>query len=262
MKKLPVGLAPAGSFCNGNMLFSIITVTYNAAQTIEPTLRSVAEQTCEDYEHLIIDGASTDDTLDVCRRYARERLAVNSEKDAGIYDAMNRGIEKAHGKYLIFLNAGDTLHTKDTLAQYAEAAKENPDIIYGQTELVSGRERIPTGPRHLTAPAVLTADSFKNGMLVCHQAMAVKRSIAPKYDLRYRLSADFDWAIRCLKQSKSNAYLGTVVADYLDEGATTRNHRASLKERYEIMCRHYGKVPTALRHIKFAIRALIRKIHK
>lgn len=241
------------------MLFSIITVTYNAADTIEPTLKSVAAQTCTDYEHIIIDGASRDDTLAICRRYARPQLRVHSEPDSGIYDAMNRGLEKARGEYVIFMNAGDTFHAEDTLAMYAAASGE-ADIIYGQTVLVKGAaERVPAGPRHLTAPAVLTAESFRNGMLVCHQAMAVRRAIAPMYDLTYRLSADFDWVIRCLQRSRMNRYIDAVVADYLDEGATTRNHRASLKERYRIMCRYYGTVPTAARHVKFALRNIARK---
>lgn len=244
------------------MLFSIITVTYNAESTVEPTLRSVASQRFDDYEHIVIDGASTDHTLDLCRKYDRPQLIVNSEPDSGIYDAMNRGLRKAKGDYVIFLNAGDTFHSPDTLREYASAAGE-ADIIYGQTQLVRGASaRIPAGMRHLTAPAVLNAGSFCNGMLVCHQSMAVRRSIAPDYDLRYRLSADFDWAIRCLQASRRNVYIDDIVTDYLDEGATTRNHRRSLQERFRIMCRYYGTLPTLLRHVRFLGRSVARKFSK
>ncbi|MDE6802306.1 MAG: glycosyltransferase [Muribaculaceae bacterium] len=241
-------------------LFSIITVTYNAADTIEPTLKSVASQTCTDYEHLIIDGKSTDSTLSIAEKYARSQLHIASGKDHGIYDAMNKGLSSAKGKYVIFMNAGDTFHTSDTLAKMAEAASENPGIIYGQTEIVSGTDRTPVAPRHLTAPRILTMQSFKDGMLVCHQAMAVRRDITAPYNLSYRFSADFDWVIRCLEKSDRNYYIDYIIADYLEEGTTTRNRRASLKERYKIMCRYYGTFPTLLRHIKFAMRNTMRKL--
>lgn len=237
------------------MLFSVITVCYNAESTIEPTLRSVAEQTFTDYEHIIQDGASRDTTLEICRRFSTPRTKIFSERDSGIYDAMNKAMAAARGKYLIFLNAGDAFPTPHTLAEYAEVISANgePGIVYGQTTLVDAG-RNPIGPRHLTAPDHLTVKDFANGMLVCHQAMAVKRSIARSYDLSYRFSADFDWVIDCMKRSSHNAYTGTVTALYLNEGATTANHRRSLMERFRIMCRHYGILPTILRHFKFLFR--------
>lgn len=240
-------------------LISIITVTYNAADTLEPTLQSVDSQNFDDYEHLIIDGASKDATLDIAKKYARKTLRVVSEPDNGIYDAMNKGLKLATGEYVIFLNAGDTFPSPDTLRTYACNMTGRSGIIYGQTRIVSGTERTVTGMRHLTAPKHLTTRSFRNGMLVCHQAMAVRRDIAPNYDLQYRLSADYDWVIRVLQKSDDNRYIDCILADYLDEGTTTRNHRASLIERYKIMCKYYGTLPTIGRHFKFALRNLIKK---
>lgn len=119
-------------------LFSIITVTYNAADTIEPTMKSVAEQTFNDYEHIIVDGMSTDSTLSMVKSLCTEHTVINSERDNGIYDAMNRGIDRSLGKYLIFLNAGDSFHNKKTLSVIAERIEQNntPGIVYGQTILV------------------------------------------------------------------------------------------------------------------------------
>ena len=109
-----------------NPLFSIITVTWNAQATIGRTMASVTEQSCTDYEHLIIDGLSTDDTLKIVgAKGDKERVKVVSQKDTGIYDAMNKGIGLARGQYLIFLNSGDCFHDKNTLATIAEAIK-NP----------------------------------------------------------------------------------------------------------------------------------------
>lgn len=241
-------------------LFSIITVSFNAAETIEPTLKSVNQQTFNDYEHLIIDGKSNDATLDIAKRYDRPELSIASEPDHGIYDAMNKGLKAAKGDYVIFLNAGDTFHTQDTLGIYADNSKDKPGIIYGQTVIVNGLKRKVLGARHLTAPEILTVDSFKDGMLVCHQAMAVRRDIAPEFNLSYKFSSDYDWTIRCLQKSTNNKYTGCVVADYLEEGTTTRNHKASLKERYEIMCHYFGTLPTMARHLKFFCRNIIRKL--
>ncbi|MDE7389123.1 MAG: glycosyltransferase [Muribaculaceae bacterium] len=242
------------------MLFSVITITYNAAGVIAPTLRSVAGQTFTDFEHLIQDGGSTDATLDLCRADATPGQSIVSGRDGGIYDAMNRAMARAKGDYLIFLNAGDAFPSADTLRRYADAiaAGGRPGIVYGQTTLVDA-DRREIGPRHLTAPQQLTLRSFARGMLVCHQAMAVKRSIAPEYDTRYRLSSDYDWVIRCLKRSSHNLYTGCVTALYLREGATTAHRRRSLTERFRIMCRHYGALPTICRHLGFALRALRRR---
>ncbi len=232
-------------------LFSIITVTYNAAATIHPTLESVASQTFRSFEYLVMDGASSDTTVETARSSGIPEMRVISEPDSGLYDAMNKAMERTSGKYLIFLNAGDAFHSPDTLAELAGMITTNdPDIIYGQTDIV-GPDRQRKSGRHLTAPEILTFKSFANGMLVCHQAFIVRREIAGKYDLRYRFSADYEWCIRCLQKSRLNLYSNLVIIDYLDEGLTTANRKKSLRERFDIMCRYYGTVPTVLRHIGF-----------
>lgn len=243
-------------------LFSIITITFNAEKTIKPTLESIKCQTFTNFEHLIIDGKSTDNTVSIARQFNIQNSHIISEPDKGLYDAMNKGIKNATGKYLIFLNAGDSFHSEETLRIIANVINaENPDIAYGQTIIVnSQREKIAN--RHLTAPHNLTADSFKNGMLVCHQAFIAKREIAEYYNLKYRFSADYDWCIRCLKKSHKNSYVNAVIIDYLSEGVTTANFKKSLRERYNIMCKYYGILPTSLRHITFLFRHLARKIKK
>ncbi len=183
-------------------LFSIITVTYNAASTLPPTLASVMEQTCDLYEMIVVDGASTDGTLDLLRECTNANLRWISEPDKGIYDAMNKGIAMAEGEYVIFLNAGDRFASPETLQLLADAAMDDdfPGIIYGQTDIVDSDGRV-LGPRHLRAPEVLTLDSFKDGMTVCHQAFVALRKITGFYNLDYRFSADYDWCIRCLQHS-------------------------------------------------------------
>ena len=241
-------------------LFSIITVTWNAAGVITPTLESVRRQTSSDYEMLIIDGASTDDTLAIVRQASIPSMRVFSEPDNGLYDAMNKGIARARGRYIVFLNAGDAFADDAVLARLARLASGNPGVIYGQTQLVDvGRNVV--GHRHLTAPRRLTADSFLKGMVVCHQAFFARRDLVPQYDLQYRYSADYDWCIKVLRRSTSNAYAGEApIISYLSEGLTTAHHRASLKERYRIMCRHYGTVRATLSHLGFIPRYVKRRL--
>lgn len=241
-------------------LFSIITVTYNAEATVGRTLDSVAEQTCRRFEHIIIDGASTDSTIDIVNDRATDLALIQSKPDKGLYYAMNDAMSHATGEYLIFLNAGDKFHSPDTLSRIAEAIEANghPDIVYGQTDIVDADGRF-VGHRHLTAPDCLTLDSFKQGMVVCHQAFIPKRAIAGYYNHAYRYSADYEWCIICLQHSRANVMVPGVLIDYLNEGQTTRHHRRSLYERYRIMCHYYGTLPTIARHAKFLLRHLRRK---
>ena len=245
-------------------LISIITVTYNAALALPPTMRSVREQSFNDFEHIIIDGASADDTLSVARELASPSLRILSERDRGIYDGMNKGLRMARGQYILFLNAGDSFASPLSLAQYAESILKsdgNADIIYSDTVIVDDNRNV-LRPRHLSAPASLTRESFSHGMLICHQAFMVRREIAPEYDLQYRFSADYDWTIRCIDKSKPEARIRipSVEIHYLDDGATEHNKLKSLRERYEIMSRHYGLMTALRRHASFIPRALKRRL--
>lgn len=244
---------------DGSPLISIITITYNAESEIGHTLESLNRQTFRNFEHLVIDGASSDNTLAIVKEMSPDSIVI-SEPDKGLYDAMNKGLRAAKGEYVLFLNAGDSLHSPDILRRYAE--RRGANIIYGDTIIVDS-ERNFIKPRHLSAPKKLTFKSFSKGMLVCHQAFMVRRSISPEYDLQYRFSADYEWTLKCLHSSDPthNANIEAIAIDYLSDGLTDKNHKASLKERYKIMCRYYGTLPTILRHIGFAVRNILRKFH-
>ena len=242
---------------NPHPKFSIITVTYNAGKVLEDTIQSVVFQTYRNVEYIIVDGGSTDNTLDVVHKYQERICKVISEPDKGLYDAMNKGIRMATGDYLCFLNAGDELHENETLQKivYTLKGKELPDVIYGETAIVDEEGHF-LHMRRLSTPEHLHWKSFKEGMLVCHQAFFARRELglANPYDLRYRFSADFDWCIRIMKQSKNLHNTHLTLIDYLNEGMTTQNHKASLKERFRIMTKHYGWISTILHHGWFVIR--------
>ena len=253
------------------MRISIITVTYQAAAVLQRTLDSVSRQTCQDIEHLIIDGASKDDTVKIAKAYQEKvpyPVIIQSEPDHGLYDAMNKGLHKATGDYLVFLNAGDTLHADDTLTTLTShllplTSHLSPAVIYGDTAIVDSEGKF-LHLRRLRPPKQLTWRSFKHGMLVCHQAFYVRTDIAQQedYDLQYRHSADVDWCIRVMKRAEEMRLplvnTNTILADFMEGGNTTQNHRASLKERYQVMCHHYGKVSTMVMHAWFVLRQLFR----
>lgn len=262
---------------------TVATVTYNAAELIERTIASIEEQDYPHVEHLIIDGNSQDATLEAVHHYqernsiASVRHEVNclSEPDHGLYDAMNKAIDMATGHYIIFLNAGDRFHSADTLTRLAYAATHNkngiidnedqlPAVVYGETHIVDTEGNF-LRRRRLSPPERLTWKSFRWGMLVCHQAFLARVDLAKsnRYDLSYRFSADFDWCVRIMKEGTRKGLAmrnsHTVVADYLSEGMTTRNHSASLKERFRIMAHHYGWLTTSVLHGWFILRSMLKR---
>ena len=241
--------------------FSIITVTYNAATVIEPTLQSVLSQTYTNYECLLIDGGSKDDTVAKAKASGIGFAHIVSERDNGIYDAMNKGIALATGDYLCFLNAGDAFYAPDTLQRIVDTIAgedELPHVLYGETaEVNDAREFVRM--RRLKAPRELNWRSFRDGMLVCHQAFYARRDIAPMYDLKYRLSSDVDWCIKVMKSSTRLVKIDAVVVNYLQNGLSLKHHRASLVERFKVMSCHYGLLPTVGRHLWFVLRAVIKR---
>ncbi len=238
---------------------SVITVTWNAAATLERTLKSVREQSWPFIEHLIIDGGSADGTLELIDNHAHEGLRWVSEPDQGLYDAMNKGAAMATGDYLCFLNAGDTFFAADSvermMCSFEDASA--PDIIYGETAIVDNAGNF-LHMRRLKAPDNLGWKSFRQGMVVCHQAFMVKRELFESYNLSYRFSSDFDWSIRMMKKAKTIHNSRLTLINYLKEGMTTRNRKASLKERYRIMAHHYGLFSTLAHHLWFVVRAVMK----
>lgn len=244
-----------------NPKFSIITVTYNAAAVVEPTLRSIISQSYNNYEFILVDGGSSDDTVSKVRESGVKASHIVSERDKGLYDAMNKGIKLATGDYLCFLNAGDSFHSPDVLEKMVEAIDGEallPDVLYGETAVVDDKRQF-VRMRRLQAPEQLHWTSFKQGMLVCHQAFFARRDIAPEYNLSYRYSADVDWCIRVMKRAKKMLNVKITIIDYLQDGLSIQHHRASLMERFNIMCKHYGVLSTLMHHLWFILRALIKK---
>ena len=256
--------------------FSVVTITYNAATVLRPTLDSVMMQDYPNVEHLIIDGASTDETLAIAKAYQKQSdeaenghvVKIQSEPDKGLYDAMNKGLRLATGDYIVFMNAGDRFPEADTLDKVMLAAvvgdgEERPAVLFGNTDIIDDKGNF-LYHRRLSPPERLTWRSFRYGMVVCHQAFYARIDIARSlpYDTTFRYSADVDWCIRVMKEGERQHLLlrniHAVVANYMEEGQTTIHHKDSLKERFEVMRRHYGLLTTVLLHAWFAVRKLLK----
>nr|WP_295933526.1 glycosyltransferase family 2 protein [uncultured Dyadobacter sp.] len=237
-------------------LLTVVTVTFNAEQFLDRTLESFENALGQvknpaEIEYLIIDGGSTDQTLDIARRYSHFISKVVSERDKGLYDAMNKGINLSSGQYLWFLNAGDEVYDPGVLAKLLSAMSTGADVLYSDAMMVR-EDGTEVGLRSRftphTLPEHLTWKDFSMGMKVCHQAFIASRQIAPHYDDQ-NLSADIDWEIACLKKARQVRFLPFVLCRYLLGGMSVKNHRRSLKDRFIVLRRHFGLIPTLFSHL-------------
>ena len=234
---------------------SVITIVYNNVRDIERTLCSVLKQTYGSIEYIVIDGASTDGTIDVLKKYSTQLSILRSEPDHGIYDAMNKGLKLATGDYVLFMNSGDEIYANDTVDKVFATAI-NADIYYGETEMYSEAWE-SLGQRRHQAPATFNWKSFKYGMNISHQAIYIKRSITSPYDLKYRYSADIDWIIKAAKNATVIVNTNLYVAKYLVGGISKQKHLASLKERFRIFSNYYGTLPNLINHAFIALKLAV-----
>jgi len=237
-------------------LLTIVTITYNAERFLERTLKSVelALQNADKSvrtEYLIIDGNSKDGTTKIAGEYEHIISRIVSEPDRGLYDAMNKGLALATGKYIWFLNAGDEIYDENVLKLLFRDLESNADVYYSDAMLVrdDGSEvglRSRFTPHDL--PKNLKWQDFSLGMKVCHQAFIAKKEIAPFYDDK-NLSADIDWEIQCLKRSGKIHYLDFLLCKYLMGGISVKNHRRSLTDRFLVLRKHFGLFPALFNHL-------------
>ncbi|WP_044200094.1 glycosyltransferase family 2 protein [Dyadobacter tibetensis] len=245
-------------------ILTIITITYQAERFLERTLKSIDAsmemvQNKGAIEYLIIDGGSTDGTLSIAQRYSHLITTLCSEPDRGLYDAMNKGQERAVGTYLWFMNAGDEIFDSHTLARLMTTLESEADVYYSDAMFVreNGSE---VGLRSECTPHKLPTDlnwrDFTLGMKVCHQAFIARKRVTSTYPID-NLSADIDWEIKCLKRSKKTEYIPQPLCRYLIGGLSVQNHRRSLVDRFYVLTRHFGLLPTLWNHVRILVRGII-----
>ena len=243
---------------------SIITVSYNALDLLKGTASSLERLKCPGVEYIVIDGHSTDGT----QEFLKSSEVVDryiSEPDKGLYDAMNKAIDFAEGEMIWFVNAGDHVYGEDTLEKLVGTIDQETDIIYGEVMLVND-QRAELGTRSELStqklPVQLHWKSMRFGMVVCHQGFIVRKSIAPKYDFEFGLTADIDWVIKCLKASKKTKRIDGILAAYLQGGLSKQHFKKSMKSRFRVLQVHFGTLNTFFAHFWIVIRALLFKISR
>jgi glycosyltransferase involved in cell wall biosynthesis len=240
---------------------SIITASFNSASTIADTLYSISVQTHQEVEHLVIDGASSDRTLQIVRDRGSPGLKIISETDRGIYDAMNKGLAVATGEVVGFLNSDDMYADTEVLERVAKAFGDpRVDIVYGDIVFVSQQDttrvvRLWTSRPH--APGLCAT-----GWMPPHPSLYVRRSVYEKhggYDLAFPAAADFEMALRLLdKASLRSAYIPHVQVRMRMGGQSTRSIRNIISGSREVSraCRKHG-LPGGVR---FAVMRLLAKV--
>jgi glycosyltransferase involved in cell wall biosynthesis len=232
---------------------NIITVVYNAGALLEKTIQSVVTQTYKNINHIIIDGGSTDTTLSIIQKYKNNIGFWSSEKDNGIYDAMNKGLKQAKDGYVWFLNAGDEIYSIHTLENLSGIHnKTNADAYYGEMEYVDEAGE-SLGARTLKRPPEsLSWESMIKGMVVSHQAILIKAELAADYNTAYRHTADVDWMIRSLKKCKNVVNTRLILCRFLTGGYSKRNIWKSNAERYRILRAHFSLGKVLKSHVSMA----------
>lgn len=196
------------------MKLSIIIPTYNSQETIKACIDSILCQIYMDYEILIMDGVSQDCTLNIARSFDDKRITIYSEKDKGVYDAMNKGILKSRGEWLYFLGSDDKLYDENVLKNIIrEIEISNPDIIYGDVYFMK---------RKMLYDGEFTREKLTTQANICHQAIFYKRSLFNRlglFNLDFTIYADWDFNIRCFSTPDLNIqYIEDTISFFNDEG--------------------------------------------
>ena len=218
------------------MIFSVITVCFNAGEKLKNTIDNILSQTFDDYEIIVKDGLSSDDSLSSIPK--DERIKVFSEKDAGIYDAMNKAVSYASGDYVIFMNCGDAFYDNDVLKKTAEYMSDNPDkkIYYGDAFFCNAKQII-SQPKEIT-------ESICYRHMPNHQSCFFERKLWDDdgFDIKYKIRADYDFFLRSyFVKNIRPAYLGITVASYEGGGFSESNQKRDKEEHREIVVKYMGE---------------------
>jgi glycosyltransferase len=218
------------------MKISVVTASYNSEATIGFTIESFLEQSHLDKEMLVIDGASTDATLKIVQSFGSDAIRVFSEKDKGVYDAMNKGFHLFQGDVVGFLNSDDAFHDSRTLADIA-AAMQDSDIVYGDLNMVTDH-RTKSLVRSWRG-GVFKSYSFQLGWVPPHPTFYIRREVAQKvgeYDLSYITTADYDYMLRALALNNFRVcYVPRVIADFQMGGISTSGWRVTARGNRECL---------------------------
>lgn len=250
------------------MKVSIVTVCFNSAATIRDAVESVLAQSYSDVEHIIVDGASTDDTVRILDEYQSDRSKIISEPDKGIYDAMNKGISFATGDIVGILNSDDFFESSESIAHVVDAFRSQPDadIVFGDVVFV-GAQDVTTIKRYYSSRK-FKPWKLRFGWMPPHPATFVRRGVyeaSGEYSLKYKISSDYEMFIRwLLVQKRSYHRIDRVLVRMRQGGVSTAGIRSNILLNQEIVdgCVSngiYTNVFLLLAKIPFKLLELVRK---
>ncbi|MCI5179906.1 MAG: glycosyltransferase [Candidatus Electrothrix sp. AW3_4] len=231
-------------------LITVITVVFNGAQHLEETILSVIRQTYDNVEYIIIDGGSTDGTLDIIRKYEHAIDYWVSEKDEGIYDAMNKGIDLTTGDWINFMNAGDSFFSKNILA---ESQLDNSfDVIFGDHASYTTDKKIYC--KHNARKSF-----WKGCVPYCHQSLFVKRELVLQFpfNLKYKVAADYNQYIQFKSFGAKIVHISKTISLVLEGGFSFVERKDLLSENYKIMC-SYSRIYANCIFLLLRIKKLIQ----
>ena len=219
-----------------NPLISIVTVCYNAGATIKNTLESVLQQTFNDYEYIIVDGASKDNTIEIVKNYEtkfREKnieMKIISEKDHGIYDAMNKGTRLCKGEWILILNADDSMADADVLSDvFNDNTFNEYDIVYGNCyRIKNNKKKLDSVDRNI--------DELKIWKFFCHQSCFTRRCVFNEieFDDKFKICADYDFFLRAYIEGYRFKYFNRVICNYSLDGKSNERYYDTILENYKV----------------------------
>lgn len=227
-----------------NQKLTVVTVTYNAEESLEKTIKSVMNQGLPELEHIIIDGSSTDDTIEIIKKYEKSINYWVSEPDKGIYDAMNKGIEVAKGDWINFLNAGDTYANDETLIKWALQISPESDVIYGD------RYYVENGIRELQN--AMPIETIFKCMPFGHQATFFKKAVIQKlgFNETYKYAADYNLLMQLYLESYEFQYVKLPICIY-DSGGRSESGLRPYLEALKILFDNCSDVKVIEKNVYF-----------
>ncbi len=224
---------------NKSQLITIITVVYNGENCLEKTIKSVIDQTYKNIEYIIIDGGSSDRTVDIIKKYEDKISHYISESDDGIYDAMNKGMIFAKGEYILFLNAGDDFCDENIIENIFDKDEQiNDDIVYGAAIVVDENRTKETylNPKCFTKFNLL----FWTTRVLCHQSLFIRKSILKPYSSKYKLKGELNWYFDLLEKVKSYKIVDFPIVYYSLGGAGDVNFKLNTVETLQVVFSQTG----------------------
>jgi len=228
-----------------NPVVTVITVCYNSANTLEQSLKSVIIQDWPNVEHIVIDGGSTDDSLSILESYQNHLAHVVSEPDKGIYDAMNKGLDRATGDIVCFLNADDQYASSHVLSRVAEQMQAHQlDALLGDVAFFHSAD--PTRIVRRYRSSRFTPERLAWGWMPAHPALFLNRSVVQRvgrFKSDYRIAGDFDYIARAFhKHDLQYQHLPEVLVHMQTGGASTAGWRSKVLLNQEVLrsCRENG----------------------